>query len=174
MCVTLFPNFLAILQFCTIKHCSEVLLWWVSDAKLLRSSGKCIDLSFKVVERLMFSIFFSYFWILNWSRLFVQRDWWHINGLVKNLTLCRLRQQKLLTYLRQNSQMKTQGAEVSSIGYGEKYHGLILCFPISINCIFFTRVMMSSWDFSTILPPLRRLPDLQTSPEFEAGLSTVS
>lgn len=39
----------------------------------------------------------------------------------------------------------------SSCGYGEKYHGLMRCFPNSINWIFFILVTTSSW-WVTILP----------------------
>lgn len=42
----------------------------------------------------------------------------------------------------------------SSCGYGEKYHGLIRCFPNSISWIFFIRVTTSSWCV-TMLPDCR-------------------
>ncbi len=48
----------------------------------------------------------------------------------KGSTKWRFKQCSLFRYLRQNSQMKMHGTDVSSNGYGEKYHGLILLRPI--------------------------------------------
>ena len=48
------------------------------------------------------------------------------------------------------------GAYKLTWGYGEKYHGVTLCLPISIIWMFFIRVMISSW-CDTILPVCRGL-----------------
>lgn len=72
------------------------------------------------------------------------------------LTKCLWRHLRLLRYLRQNSHRYRMGSEVSSCGYGEKYHGFNRWRPNSIHSMFFMRVTMSSWLRSdTRLPVMR-------------------